>query len=287
MEIHLEDFQQKLREYAKLNEQIIFLEGVAEVIAANLNGQQTHDDDYRKDYLMFCLTKFTKTLNSILVLLEKNLNEDALILTRSNYEVVIHAKALVNDREMIKHFIEYKLGLEKERNYRFAKDKNGRILSNKIIDKRFPDRTIRYISSIKEIAIKAGEKSSYRHIYRFLCEQTHCNLLTSGYYREGVYYSVDNGTEGAKLNVILFNVGLCLKLYNACLDSDLLGEDFEEIEDILCSILMNDKLMLQEWFEIEEQRVRNLIDEASLVELKSINEYIKVVENSKWALIKD
>lgn len=85
----------------------------------------------------------------------------------------------------------------------------------------------------------------------------------------------------------MFNVGFCLKLYNACLESDLLGEDFEELEDILCSILMNDKLMLQEWFEIEEQRVRNLIDEDSLVELKSINEYIKVVENSKWALIKD
>lgn len=282
--IDLKDYQQKLREYVNLNEQIISIEGEAEVIAANITGQRAHEDDYKKDYLMFCLTKFTKTLKSILILLDKDLNEDALILTRSNYEVVIHAKALVNDSEMIKHFIDYKLGLEKERNYSYARDKKGRKSFNKIIDNQNPNKVIRYISNIKEIAIKAGERASHRHIYRFLCEQTHCNFITSGYYREGVYYSVNNGADGAKVNVILFNVGFCLKLYYACVESDLLGEEFEELEDILCSILMDDKLILQQWFENEEQRVRSETGEAILMER---TEYLKVLENIKWALLKD
>lgn len=111
MQIDFKKWKKKIEGYADLNRQIISAIGEVEVISAQKKGDKPYDEDYRKDFLMFCFLKYTKTLNSILVLLENNLNEDALILTRSNYEVLMHAKALVKDKDMINHFLHYKLGL--------------------------------------------------------------------------------------------------------------------------------------------------------------------------------
>lgn len=201
---------------------------------------------------MFCLTKFTKTLKAILKLIENNLDEDALILTRSNYEIVLHAKALINNSEMINHFIQYKLGLEGKKEFSYKRGANGGINRRKIIDNNNPYNEIDYVNTISAIAKEAQEELSYEYIYKFLSEVAHCNFLTSGYYREGVYYTTEQGLDGAKLNALIFNIGLCLKLYEACVESELLGEDYEEIEDILCSIILKDKLILQGWFEKEE-----------------------------------
>lgn len=145
---------------------------------------------------------------------------------------------------------------------------------------------ITYISSISKIAYGAGESTSYKHIYKFLCEQTHCNFLTSGYYRNetGTYYTLENGTDGARHNVMLFNVGFCLKFYDSLLKTDLLGEDFEEFEDVICSILIEDKLKLQEIFEIEEKRIETFIKE---VDSQDGAEYLRLVTNIKRAMIMD
>lgn len=283
--MNLKSLEKKLTGFIDLNERIIDLEGDAEVIIANLLETPTLDYHYEKDFLMFCISKFTKTLKAIRLLLQNNLNEDALILTRSNYEVMIHAKALIKDRVLIKHFVEYKFGLENERFYRYARNKRGKPIFNKIIDKSKPNVEIEYISSISDIAKRAKESKSHKYIYKFLCEQTHCNFITSGYYREGVFYSLNSKSEQAKTNVILFNIGFCLKLFYSCLESELLGEEFEELEDILCTVLMNEKLALHKWFEQEEQRVKKLIinDDNS----NELVKHLKQIEAVKWALLQD
>ena len=258
------EFTQKMAAYLKINKEIISKEGLVEVIAHYYLKRRPTDREYKKDFLLFCITKFSKTLKAIMLLLENDLNEDALILTRSNYEIMLHTKALAKKNEVVNHFIQYKLGLENEKYYHYKKGNKGKRIWNIIIDNDNPDNEIQYINEIKQIARHANEVDSYKNIYKFLCEVSHCNFLTSGYYRDNIHYDIQNGLSGAKINALVLNIGISLKMFEAYVESGLLGEYFENVEHILNSLLKKDKLILPKWFEEEKNYINDLVLEGDL-----------------------
>lgn len=241
-------FTDKLLSYLNFNREIISQEGLVEVIEANSKKMIPTNENYKKDFLMFCLTKFTKTLSSIIILMNNNLNEDALILSRSNYEIMLHTKAVGRNEELINHFIQYKLGLVEEEYYKYKRGNYGKRIWNKIVDNDNLDSEIEYISKIQKIAEEAGEKDSHNNTYNFLCELSHCNFLTSGYYRNGKNYTLTNDVDRTKNNVLLLNMDFSLKLYGGLLESGIF-RGVKGIEDRICSLIIEDKIILQKWVE--------------------------------------
>lgn len=151
---------------------------------------------------------------------------------------------------MIDHLVEYKLGLVNEKRYkRKSRDK---IIS---IDGGVP---IKYISSVWEVAKSANEESTYNFVYSFLCELTHLNMLTSGYYREGITYFYSLSSEISKYNVLLWNVFLNMKFYYTLIESEIIED--EECNESIAGMLINDSIKLQEVFETEIKRIQKETD---------------------------
>lgn len=168
--------------------------------------------------------------------------EDALILTRSNYECFIHAKSIIKQNDMINHLVEYKLGLIDEKRYKYA--------SKNVIDIHTSE-VHPYISQVKDIAQKANEYITYKHVYSYLCDITHCNLITSSYYRDGVHYSYKLVNKEAEFNALLWNVYFNLKFYNTLIEAEIF--EIEELEERVLDVLSSDSLKLMTVFEAEEK----------------------------------
>lgn len=222
--------------YIDLNKRIVKLQSIVVVPSKRIGGMPVNDIDIEEDFVYFCFAKFTKTMNSINVLIKEKLYEDALILLRSNFECFINAKAVVVSSECLDSFIEYKLGLIDGKKY---KKKNGR--SDRIRNVNTGEE-FEYIDRIYDIAQKANETDSYRYLYKYLCEITHCNFITSGYYRDGVVYSYEKVNEVALYNVLLWSVYLNYKFYNCLIEDEIF--DIDELKDEVEDVLSKDFIVL-------------------------------------------
>nr|WP_285842629.1 DUF5677 domain-containing protein [Ureibacillus chungkukjangi] len=262
-----------------MNKQIIDQQAIAVVPSRKIANLPISDLDVEEDYIFFCFTKFTKTMLAIQKLIELELFEDALILTRSNYECFIHAKSVVKYNNMIDHLVEYKLGLINEKRYKYVENKKGRIVRNKIVDIA-NSKEFDFINQIKSIAIKANEKITYEYIYPYLCDITHCNLITSAYYRDGIKYSYDKVNEQAKFNVLLWNVYFNLKFYNTLIEAEIF--EIDELEERVLDVLISDSLKLLKVFEQEEKKAIKQLDELTgSTERDSFMNYINVIKELK------
>jgi hypothetical protein len=249
-----------LQKYVKLNKEIINTYAIAVVPSKRTGKLPINDLDIEEDFIFFCFTKFTKTMLAIESLISKDLNEDALILTRSNYECFINAKSVIKTSGMIDHLVEYKLGLVNEKRYK----KKSR---NQIISKD-SEGAFKYISSVWEIAKSANEESTYNYVYSFLCEITHLNMLTSGYYRKGIEYSYSLSSKIAKYNALLWNVYLNIKFYYTLIESEIIED--EEYNESLAGMLITDTIKLQKVFETEIKRIEQETD--------MNDEYVKYID---------
>lgn len=206
----------------KLNKEVIDKASVAVVpkkIAADISVDTW---EIENDYIWFCFAKFTKTSMAIQKLIKAGLNEDALILTRSNFETLIHAKAVIVSHNAIDHFVEFKLGLENgiykdTRKY----DSCGYRI---IVDKTDPEMKFSYTDNISKIAALAEESNSYQ-IYKYLCDLTHCDINTIGYYQEDAHYSYSGSSRKALMNSLLWNVFFNCKFYEVLLDGEIFDVD--------------------------------------------------------------
>lgn len=268
-----------LEKFDRLNKLIVDQQAIAVVPGKRQGNLPVSDLDIEEDYIFYCFTKFTKTLISIQKLIESALFEDALILTRSNYECFIHAKSIIKQNDMINHLVEYKLGLIDEKRYKYALSKKGRVIRDKVIDTLTSEEHT-YISQVRSIAIKANEDITYEHVYSYLCDITHCNLITSSYYRDGIHYSYELVSKEAEFNVLLWNVYFNYKFYNTLIEAEIL--EIEELEEMVLDVLLSDSLKLMKVFEDEEKRIiqelKNLNDEEQIEKLRN---YIKVVNELK------
>ncbi len=268
--------------YVDLNKVIIDQQAIAVVPGKKVGRLPISDLDIEEDYIFFCLTKFTKTMISIQNLIKNDLYEDALILTRSNYECLIHAKAIVENNNMITHLVEYKFGLLNEKRYKFTKNNNGRINRSRIADIDNPNEEFNYIHSISSIANQANERVSYEHIYSYFCDITHCNFITSAYYRDGVNYSYEMVNDLALYNVLLWNVYFSIKFYITLIDAEIF--EIEELEERVLDVLLSDPIKLLKVFEDEEKKViqdiNKLTDENAIKSLQDYLHKIKIIKGS-------
>lgn len=259
------------KKYLELNKKIIDEYAIAVVPTKRLNNFPVNDLDIEEDFIFFCFTKFTKSLIAIQHLLLNELNEDALILTRSNFECLINAKSIVKNSEMINHLVEYKLGLINEKKYK----KKPRSQIANVGDQE----TFEYISSVWKIAEIANEETTYKFVYSFLCEVTHLNMLTSGYYREGTSYSYTLTSGIAKHNALLWNVYFNLKFYQVLIESEIIED--EKCNKLISTMLITGTILLKEVFEIEITRIRKDSNntEEQLKYIDILEQLIKNIEN--------
>lgn len=262
------------KKYLELNKRIVDEYSVAVVPAKRISGMPVSDLDVEEDFIYFCFTKFTKSMIAINELINKGLYEDALILSRSNYECFINAKAVIKTEGMIEHLVEYRLGLIDEKRYKRLKNSNK---NSKIIKVDEPHEQIDYIGTVGGIADKAHESNSYKYIYSYLCDITHLNMITSAYYRDGSRYSYSLKSDIAYFNALLWSVYFCIKFYNTLLESEII--DHDEFNEFIASVLINDSIELQEVFEDEKNRIRNYLDDAK--EDKSLSKYIEFIDQLK------
>lgn len=236
-----------LDKYIDLNKRIISLQSIVIVPAKRAIGMPIDEIDVEEDFIYFCFAKFTKTMIAIDTLIENKLYEDALILLRSCYESLINAKAVVFSPETLEHFVEYKLGLIN--NEKYKKKKLGKIQN---ID---TEEEIVYIDKIYDIAKKAKEEVSYKYLYKYLCEITHCNFITSGYYRDGAVYSYEKENMIALYNLLLWSIYINYKFYNCLIEDEIF--DIDELENEVLDVLNDDILIIVEEFESLIVDIRN------------------------------
>ena len=250
--------------YIDLNKRIVDFQSIVIVPSKKAIGMPVDEIDIEEDFIYFCFAKFTKTIIAIDNLIEYKLYEDALILLRSCYESFINAKSVVFAPETLEHFVEYKLGLIDNKKYK--KRKFGKIQN---ID---TEEEVVYIDKIYDIAKKAKEEISYKYLYKYLCEITHCNFITSGYYRDGVVYSYKKENMIALYNLLLWSIYINYKFYNCLIEDEIF--DIEELEDEVLDVLNDDILIIVEEF---ESMIKNIEESSS----KNKESYITMLKELK------
>lgn len=275
--MNMREMKRLFNKYLKLNKRIVDEQAIAVVPGLSMANQPINDVDIEEDYIYFCFTKFTKTMIAIETLLKNELNEDALILVRSNYECLVHAKSIVKTAELIDHFTSYKLGLIDQKRFQYAKTKKGGKNRRKILDVNDPSREIKYISNISEIASAAEETISYKHIYSYLCDLTHCNIVTSGYYREMCEYSYELANKRALWNVLKWSIYFNLKFYKALIEANIFN--INKIENAVLRVLSSDQIKLIGFFDDEVKRITKELSSITDETLKDkLNEHILILE---------
>ena len=77
-----------------------------------------------------------------------------------------------------------------------------------------------FTDRIREIAGLANELSSYDRVYKYLCDLTHCDINTIGYYQDHERYSYKGASREALTNSLLWNVYLNWKFYLIFVDGN-------------------------------------------------------------------
>ncbi|PIC94627.1 hypothetical protein CSV69_15800 [Sporosarcina sp. P26b] len=254
----IKSLEDMLNKYVALNKLIVDEQAMAIVPTLRKAKLPVNDLDVEEDFIFFCFTKFTKTLISIQCLIRQHLFEDSLILTRSNYECLINAKSVINDEDMVDHLVEYKLGITTGK-YTHPLTQKSKPIRNKLERSKDSTGSFEYFYQINTIAEKANETITYESLYSYLCEITHCNFLTSGYYRNGTNYSYKNESPSALLNVLLWNVFLNLKFFNTLIEAEIF--DIPDLEEQVIGVLSSDVIKIIEIFEEEEKEINKSIEE--------------------------
>jgi len=231
----------------KLNKLIIDKASIAVVPVKSAANTPVDTWDVENDYVWFCFAKFTKTSMAIQKLIKIGLHEDALILARSNYETLIQAKAVIVTQGAIDHFVDFKLGLENGlyKDIRGKRPQGYRIIA----DSTDPELTFLYTDKISKIAALANESNSYARIYKYLCNLTHCDINTIGYYQVGSHYSYKGSSREALMSSLLWNVYLNYKFYQVLLDGEMLDSDV--LNDKVSSTFFEQSSILKEIFDVE------------------------------------
>jgi hypothetical protein len=127
------------------------------------------------DYIIFCLTKNLKSIKAIIVLLE-NFVEDALNLSRTNFENYLEIVQAKYDAEFLKKTIEFQNGI----------DEGGYSRKGKYLIKESTGERIKPLNNYEKANLNrffAEEDTAvYEYLYNYLSSFTHLDLKTAGNY---------------------------------------------------------------------------------------------------------
>lgn len=158
------------------------------------------------DYALICAAKSMKTLRAIKALLDQNIGADALALARHLMENYLHIVYAMARPEMLRHVIDAQIGL-KQGTHEFARTRNGRVDSRRIIRKSDGAEFLGHISYHKmaESSPHAEDLELFDYVYSFLSEYTHpsfagatlvlseqgtLDALSNELQSEGLFYSI-------------------------------------------------------------------------------------------------
>jgi len=91
--------------------------------------------------------------------------------------------------------------------------------------------------------------TSYARIYKYLCNLTHCDINTIGYYQEDSHHSYKGSSREALMSSLLWNVYLNCKFYQVLQDGELLDSDV--LNDKVTNTFFGQSLILKEIFAVE------------------------------------
>jgi hypothetical protein len=161
--------------------------GVAEAIAFNARGPAVAIDDF----FHYCLAKGSKHIRAALVLLDHDLPEDAIVLSRAAYECYVSAAyAKTQGVQAIDDLVYNPVG-RRAGTVEYARTKAGRPDYRRLVDKEtgtFYDAP----PSIERMIGNTGYAADalvHRQYYGFSSEHAHVNMSGAGNYREGARYT--------------------------------------------------------------------------------------------------
>ena len=166
-----------------------------------INGKE-EIEELARDFEYFVLTKSTKTLQSIKVLIELNLHEDVFGLVRNVYENYINCRYLDYNVDRIRDFIHNPYNVA-EKYIKINKDGEYVDSDNNVVGQR-----------LNPSKMKMGkDKKYFFSFYDFLCNFTHCNYATvECYLGPNLKFTYDK----TNYNLIsrLFTVFVFTKIFN-------------------------------------------------------------------------
>jgi len=176
----------------------IYHYGIAEGIALNTGTPAIAIDDF----FYYCLAKGSKHIRAAMVLVENELPEDAIVVSRAAYECyVCAAYAIAHGTKAIDDLVYNPVGLDAG-TVEYARTKTGKWNYRQLVDKA-TETVFDAPPSIERMVLSTGYTDDavvHRHYYGFSSQHAHVNMAGSGNYRDGAAYT-DHG-NGQRQNAI-------------------------------------------------------------------------------------
>lgn len=162
------------------------------------------------DYAWFCLTKATKTLCAVDLLLTELFFEDAKVLMRCAYECYLNAAFLTANPARAADLVPVKVRLYRG-DLQHPIGRSGKRIRRRILDPQTGEARDFQIT-IEEMANKTGfavDANVHQPLYRFLSEFTHVHIIAIGAYAndETKHFTMDANLDAAYASAFL--AGYC------------------------------------------------------------------------------
>lgn len=181
----------------------------AEAIAHN-----SYQDRYViNDFFYYCITKSTKTLIAINLLIRSNLGEDAQILLRSAYENYLAASFLLANPARLDDLVGKKIGVHTGY-FKHPINSKGKSDRRNIVDP-CSGEVLPFEVPVAEMASTGRhteDNDVHWHLYGFLSEHVHPHMMASGNYRDEsrIRYSYVTQTQTLQASIFATYIYLLL-----------------------------------------------------------------------------
>ena len=142
------------------------------------------DETLIHDFIFFCLTKSTRSLNASYMLIKENYFEDVFTLIRSAYEAYLHISYIQKNPNEIRRIINSKLGVYFEM-FEHPTTKKGKQLKHKAIDPKSGKEYSLHVSlqELSKNTMYLSDEKIYPKFYAYLSEYAHVHMISIGNYQ--------------------------------------------------------------------------------------------------------
>jgi len=143
-------------------------------------------EDQVSDFFLFCLTKSVKSLRASFELIKNSYSQDSLIVLRTVYENYLSIEYAISYPSKLRNIFHNRLGYSIGR-FKNVLNQKGRIVKGKLLDTKTNE--IVDHEEISVYGLSRASKFEYDklvndHLYQFLSEFIHPNMVSSGSYRD-------------------------------------------------------------------------------------------------------